>query len=213
MRATVLYTIPFLSPSHGEAYSAHPDTRYIPHSLGRPCTSSDGPRDPGATRHGRLDVACACSRRFSPALPPSDRRDPSLPATLPCSKLLIPSSPQRPIIALSSSQGEPVNPRHRQSRPLTDHDPKAVHPRKYPQNWHTNSQGVVNICSPVKTAFAPAMKHIACFVSSSVCRPAARRMMVVGSTIRAVAIVRTSVWYGTGCTTRNISPAHTSSNP
>lgn len=56
-----------------------------------------------------------------------------------------------------------------------------------------HSQGVVNICSPVKTAFAPAMKHIACLDSSSVCLPAARRMIVVGRTIRAVAIVRSSV--------------------
>ena len=59
--------------------------------------------------------------------------------------------------------------------------------------WASYSQGVVNICSPVKTALAPAMKHIACLNSSSVCRPAARRMIVLGSTIRAVAIVRSSV--------------------
>lgn len=60
-------------------------------------------------------------------------------------------------------------------------------------------QGVVNICSPVNTALAPAMKHIACLDSSSVCRPAARRMMVLGSTIRAVEIVRRMVWNPTGC--------------
>ena len=61
-----------------------------------------------------------------------------------------------------------------------------------------HSQGVVSICSPVKIAFAPAMKHIACSGSARVFLPAARRMMVVGKTIRAVAIVRTKVWYGTG---------------
>lgn len=60
--------------------------------------------------------------------------------------------------------------------------------------------GVVSICSPVNTAFAPAMKHIACCVSSIVCRPAASRIIVAGSTIRAVATVRNSVWNGTGCT-------------
>lgn len=54
--------------------------------------------------------------------------------------------------------------------------------------------GVVSICSPVKIAFAPAIKHITCCDSSKVCRPAARRMIVVGSTIRAVAMVRRSVW-------------------
>ncbi len=61
-----------------------------------------------------------------------------------------------------------------------------------------SSQGVVNICSPVKTALAPAMKHIACSDSESVFRPAAKRMIVVGSTIRAVAIVLTKVWCETG---------------
>ena len=60
------------------------------------------------------------------------------------------------------------------------------------------SQGVVSICSPVKTAFAPAMKHIACSDSAKVFRPAARRMIVVGIAMRAVAIVRIKVWYGTG---------------
>lgn len=59
-------------------------------------------------------------------------------------------------------------------------------------------QGVVNICSPVNTALAPAMKHIACLASSSVWRPAASRMIVLGSTILAVAIVRSSVCHGTG---------------
>lgn len=62
----------------------------------------------------------------------------------------------------------------------------------------TNLQGVVSICSPVKTAFAPAMKHMACCDSARVFLPAARRIMVVGRTIRAVAMVRTKVWYGTG---------------
>jgi hypothetical protein len=61
-----------------------------------------------------------------------------------------------------------------------------------------NLQGVVSICSPVKTAFAPAIKHMACCGSARVFLPAARRIMVVGRTIRAVAIVRTRVWYGTG---------------
>lgn len=60
------------------------------------------------------------------------------------------------------------------------------------------SQGVVSICSPVNTALAPAMKHIACCVSSSVCLPAARRMIVAGITTRAVDIVRRMVWNGTG---------------
>ena len=57
---------------------------------------------------------------------------------------------------------------------------------------------MVNICSPVKTAFAPAMKHIACSDSESVCRPAARRIIVEGRTIRAVAIVRIKVCEETG---------------
>lgn len=60
------------------------------------------------------------------------------------------------------------------------------------------AHGVVSICSPVKMALAPAMKHIACFDSSSVCLPAAKRMMVWGRTIRAVATVLRSVWYGIG---------------
>src|ERR1700728_507262 len=63
-----------------------------------------------------------------------------------------------------------------------------------------NSQGVVSICSPVKTALAPAMKHIACSDSASVFLPAANLIIVVGNTMRAVAIVRISVWYGTALT-------------
>ena len=55
------------------------------------------------------------------------------------------------------------------------------------------SQGVVNICSPVNTALAPAMKHMACSDSARVFRPAASRMIVVGIAMRAVAIVRTKV--------------------
>lgn len=58
-------------------------------------------------------------------------------------------------------------------------------------------QGVVNICSPVKTALAPAMKHIACSASERVCRPAAKRMIVEGIAIRAVAMVRSKVWCAT----------------
>ena len=61
-----------------------------------------------------------------------------------------------------------------------------------------NSQGVVSICSPVNTAFAPAIKHIVCSGSLSICRPAARRMIVLGRTIRAVATVRSTVGNGTG---------------
>lgn len=60
----------------------------------------------------------------------------------------------------------------------------------------TSSQGehgVVSICSPVNTAFAPAKKHMACSFSDSVCRPAASRMIVDGSTILAVEMVRKSV--------------------
>lgn len=57
----------------------------------------------------------------------------------------------------------------------------------------------MSICSPVNTAFAPAMKHMACSFSANVCLPAASRMIVEGSTIRAVAIVRRSVWCLTGC--------------
>lgn len=56
-----------------------------------------------------------------------------------------------------------------------------------------DSQGVVNICSPVNTAFAPAIKHIACSASDSVCLPAARRIIVPGIVIRAVAMVRRRV--------------------
>jgi hypothetical protein len=59
-------------------------------------------------------------------------------------------------------------------------------------------QGVVSICSPVNTAFAPAIKHIICSDSLSVCRPAARRTIVLGRTIRAVATVRSTVGSGTG---------------
>lgn len=62
----------------------------------------------------------------------------------------------------------------------------------------SNSQGVVNICSPVKTALAPAMKHIVCSDSPRVLRPAASLIIVPGRTMRAVAIVRTRVWYGIG---------------
>ncbi len=61
-----------------------------------------------------------------------------------------------------------------------------------------HSQGVVSICSPVKTAFAPAMKHIACSDSLKVFLPAARRMIVLGMAMRAVAIVRTSDVHGNG---------------
>lgn len=50
------------------------------------------------------------------------------------------------------------------------------------------------MASPVKTAFAPAMKHIACSDSVNFCLPAASRIMVVGIAMRAVAIVRTIVW-------------------
>jgi hypothetical protein len=41
------------------------------------------------------------------------------------------------------------------------------------------------------------MKHIACSDSASVFLPAANLIIVVGNTMRAVAIVRISVWYGT----------------
>lgn len=53
--------------------------------------------------------------------------------------------------------------------------------------------GVVSIRSPVNTAFAPARKHIACSASVNSCRPAARRITVVGSAMRAVAMVRSMV--------------------
>lgn len=86
---------------------------------------------------------------------------------------------------LTSSHGEPKwgGPK---SQDQTDH-----------KRGHRRLQGVVNICSPVNTALAPAMKHIACSDSASVFLPAARRIIVLGSTIRAVAIVRTSMWYAT----------------
>lgn len=71
-----------------------------------------------------------------------------------------------------------------------------------PRELKRHSQGVVSIWSPVKMALAPAMKHIACSASLSVCRPAARRMIVDGITMRAVEIVRRSVWYGTGWTAK-----------
>lgn len=73
--------------------------------------------------------------------------------------------------------------------------------------------GVVNIFSPVKIAFAPAMNAysisfvrqpdtrkltIACSVSVNVCLPAASRIIDLGRTIRAVAIVRRTVWTETG---------------
>ena len=54
------------------------------------------------------------------------------------------------------------------------------------------------MASPVKTAFAPAMKHIACSASDNVCLPAASRIIVLGKTIRAVEIVRTNVCAATG---------------
>lgn len=68
---------------------------------------------------------------------------------------------------------------------------------------HFNVQGVVNIFSPVKTAFAPAIKHMACSDSFKVFRPAASLMIVVGNTTRAVDMVRTSVWNDTGYKTSN----------
>lgn len=91
-----------------------------------------------------------------------------------------PSSHHRLVLVpRRACRGKPIQPRHREETLL-------------------HSQGVVSICSPVNTAFAPARKHIACCVSSSVCLPAASRMIVPGRTIRAVAIVRRIVWYGTG---------------
>lgn len=48
---------------------------------------------------------------------------------------------------------------------------------------------VVNIFSPVKIAFAPALKHRICSASLMVVLPAAIRMMVAGITTRAVAMV------------------------
>jgi len=95
------------------------------------------------------------------------------------SKLLKPLSPHRDNIALSSSHPE---------------------------------HGVVNIFSPVKIALAPAMNAcfvstepcslriptIACSVSLKVCLPAASRMIALGKTIRAVAIVRRTVCTETG---------------
>ena len=119
----------------------------------------------------------------------SNNRSPSFRATLTCSKLRMPSNPQRPIIALSSSQGEP--------------NKRASGNVKQPFNLKSDVHGVVSICSPVKTALAPAIKHIACFVSSSVCRPAASLIIVLGRTIRAVAIVLRSIWYETGCDIMN----------
>ena len=61
-----------------------------------------------------------------------------------------------------------------------------------------DAHGVVSIASPVKTALAPARKHIACSASEYVCRPAARRMIVEGITMRAVAIVRKMTSCGRG---------------
>lgn len=93
------------------------------------------------------------------------------------SKLLKPLSPHRDNIALSSSHPE---------------------------------HGVVNIFSPVKIALAPAMNAcfvssvrrcvltMACSVSLNVCLPAASRMIALGKTIRAVAIVRRTVCTETG---------------
>src|ERR1700733_5908882 len=49
-------------------------------------------------------------------------------------------------------------------------------------------QSVVSIFSPVKIAFAPAMKQSICSDSGILIRPAASRMIVFGITIRAVAI-------------------------
>lgn len=40
---------------------------------------------------------------------------------------------------------------------------------------------------------------MACSLSEKVCRPAASRMMVLGMTIRAVAIVLRTTWTPTGC--------------
>lgn len=83
-------------------------------------------------------------------------------------------------------------------------DETSPHPmaslEKQFNNWpflespKNHAQGVVSIASPVKTALAPAKKHIACSESLSFCLPAASRMIVVGIAIRAVAIVRTIVW-------------------
>lgn len=122
----------------------------------------------------------------------------SLPA-----KLAIPSNPHLFIIALScTSISEsassncvfyPAIPRPREN--LRSRVSRA---RLHPTGNGHNSQGVVNICSPVNTAFAPAIKHIICSGSLSFCRPAASRMIVFGSTIRAVAIVRSTLGNGTG---------------
>jgi hypothetical protein len=103
---------------------------------------------------------------------------PSLAATEGCSKLRMPSKPHLFIIA--RSWGE-LQYRKRPTRSRGDFT--SSH----------GEHGVVSICSPVKTALAPAMKHMACSFSLSVCRPAASRIMVVGRTTRAVAIVRSKV--------------------
>jgi hypothetical protein len=65
----------------------------------------------------------------------------------------------------------------------------------FKKGYEIYTQGVVSICSPVNTALAPAMKHIACSDSAKVFLPAASRIIVVGNTIRAVAIVRRRMWY------------------
>ena len=49
----------------------------------------------------------------------------------------------------------------------------------------------------MNTALAPAMKQKACSDSAIVFLPAAKRIIVAGMTIRAVAIVRRSVWIPT----------------
>jgi hypothetical protein len=99
-------------------------------------------------------------------------------------------------LSLSSKLLKPLNP-HRESIALSSSHPE---------------HGVVNIFSPVKIAFAPAMNayHVslasseysaltmACSVSLNVCLPAASRMIDLGKTIRAVAIVRRTVWTETG---------------
>jgi hypothetical protein len=115
-------------------------------------------------------------------------------------KLAIPSNPHLPIIALSCVSNR------RQFSPLAPVVPAVPRPKQslrrpvstFAQTSRADSQGVVSICSPVNTAFAPAMKHIICSDSPRVCRPAARRMIVLGRTTRAVAIVRSTVENGTG---------------
>ena len=121
---------------------------------------------------------------------------PSFLATWDCSKLRMPSSPHRSIMALSFDTSEQLQ---MAITSLTSSHGEPLYLHKHVAILCENhSHGVVNIWSPVNTALAPAIKHITCSDSFSVFLPAASRIIVEGRAILAVAMVLTKVWCFTG---------------